>query len=160
MRHTCWKNSEKNVLKGSLFSCVISCFWVAWKYTYFKLRASKAMFFYRKWRLFLERAMSWYNEAICLIVDFLSQIHKLLSKVTFRIFFLLLFSVCFFFSFHFLSFSFLIFSALFCFFLSCLFSFFNKKKQSMEKRTIQERFHLQVHRIEYMEYFKFLSHII
>lgn len=159
MRHTCWKNSEKNVLKGSLFSCVISCFWVAWKYTYFKLRASKAMFFYRKWRLFLERAMSWYNEAICLIVD-LPQIHKLLSKVTFRIFLLLLFSVCFFF----LSFPLLFFPDLFCsilfFFLSCLFSFFNKKKQSMEKRTIQERFHLQVHRIEYMEYFKFLSHII
>lgn len=109
MRHTCWKNSEKNVLKGSLFSCVISCFWVAWKYTYFKLRASKAMFFYRKWRLFLERAMSWYNEAICLIVD-LPQIHKLLSKVTFRIFLLLLFSVCFFF----LSFPLLFFPDLFC----------------------------------------------
>ena len=23
---------EKNILKGSLFSCVVICFWVAWKY--------------------------------------------------------------------------------------------------------------------------------
>lgn len=132
MRHTCWKNSEKNVLKGSLFSCVISCFWVAWKYTYFKLRASKAMFFYRKWRLFLECAMSWYNEAICLIVDFFSQIHKLLSKVTFRIFLLLLFSVCFFFPF--ISSPFLSWSILLYFVFFPFLSFFQKKETIYGKK--------------------------
>lgn len=137
MRHTCWKNSEKNVLKGSLFSCVISCFWVAWKYTYFKLRASKAMFFYRKWRLFLERAMSWYNEAICLIVD-LPQIHKLLSKVTFRIFFLLLFSVCFFFPFissPFLSWSFLLYFV----FSFLVFFRFSTKRNNLWKKGLFKR---------------------
>lgn len=138
MRHTCWKNSEKNVLKGSLFSCVISCFWVAWKYTYFKLRASKAMFFYRKWRLFLERAMSWYNEAICLIVDFLSQIHKLLSKVTFRIFFLLLFSVCFFFPF--ISSPFLSWYILLYFVFSFLVFFrFSTKRNNLWKKGLFKR---------------------
>lgn len=124
---------EKNVLKGRLFSCVISCFWVAWKYTYFKLRASKAMFFYRKWRLFLERAMSWYNEAICLIVD-LPQIHKLLSKVTFRIFLLLLFSVCFFFPFissPFLSWSILLY---FVFFPFLSFFLFQQKETIYGKK--------------------------
>ena len=80
----------------------------------------------------MECAMSWYNEAICLIVDFFSQIHKLLSKVTFRIF-LLLFSVCFF-SFHFLSFSFLIYSALFCFFPFLSFFVFQQKETIYGKK--------------------------